>query len=262
VKDKEISTQQGKIADRLKIFETPSILYNYISFYVMGGIFLSFGIAMFYLDLSNPETMFTLFPLSSIESIMHWPIYYGIILLLTLNFLKVGTKLKRTKPIHGARKVFRLLAIISSVCLYLLSVIHIIFYEINLFSIVFVDSHSPPFAAVTFIIGPILFGLICLLFVSLLLTTVLELVEKKDRKIVNKKPLVLMLIIFLIFTYSFYYIFIEYGLSKVGEGNLGLLISRVVLCILYCIIGTILLVIKRRWKNQLETSPEWNKIWN
>jgi len=171
----------------------------------MGGIFLITGIILFFLDLTKIETRFILFPILTIEKILYWPIYYGIILLLTLNFLKAGTKLKRTKPIHGARKIFKIIAIISSACLYLLSVIYIIFYEINLYFITFLGENM--FSGILFIIGPTTFSFFCILFLSLLLTTVLEAAEKERRKRVNKKPLVLMLIIFLIFFYAFYEFF-------------------------------------------------------
>jgi len=53
-----------------------------------------------------------------------------------------------------------------------------------------------------------------------------------------------------------------YGLSGIGEGNLGYMVSRIVLCVLFCIIGTILLVMKRKWRSQEKFNPESNGIWN
>jgi len=237
--------------EKLRFLESPSIQYSYVIMFAIGGLFLIFGIIYSQLDLFSEAAGKIVYPISIIERLLTTIIYYGVILFLALNFVKISRWFKWKEPVPIANNITKILALFSSTSLFLMNIVYFIYYEVTYYRyIVKIDYGVGEWISFlrneSYYMLLVMVALLLLLAGSFIIGTILELIERRDIKGVNYRPIILIVAIAIVYTFIFYGTYIILRFDFMGNRNVGLLVYRLVQCALYCINGTIFILMSRK----------------
>jgi len=244
----EENNQKEITIEKLRFLDSSSIHYSYIIMFVIGGIILIFGIIYSQIDLASENALDVTYPISIIEHLLRLIIFFGVILFLTFNFVKISKWLEWKKPVLIANNITKILALFSSSGLFLMNVIYFIYYEVNYFKyIIKISEWWGVELWIDIVRGPLHYMdivkmiFIFILLASLILSTILNIIYRRDIKRANYRPMILAGVIAIVYTFMFYGTWISFRFDHIGKWNLGLLVYRLVLSALYFINGTIFL---------------------
>ena len=250
----DASKKEQLTINKLRFLETTSIQYSYIIMFVIGGLVLIFGIIFSQLDLSSEAADKIVYPLTSIERFLIKIMYFGVIFLLSLNFVKVSKWSEWEEPVPKARNITKISAVFSSTCLFVMEIVYYIYYEI--FNFEYMISIGGDFDAwrrgymIEVALNLVILVFLCLLIVSLFAGIIVEVIDNRDVRRIDYRPVILAIAIVIVYTFMFYGSRISGLLANILSRNVGLFVSRLVHAILFFINGAIFLLLDMKQKKK------------
>lgn len=251
ISDDEI--EETVVIEKLRFLESESIKYSYILLYILGGLILVMAIIFSLLDLSKNQVIQSYQSYQHVQQILRIVVFYGVILALTLNFLKSSTWQRWREPVSLTKNIIKICAILSSTGVFIIATTSGIYLEIiklklegtNLWEIPVVGPDINFHMYFSLIQTMLIFVLIFAGF--LVLDVIMDIIQKREIGKADFRPAVLLLALATVYTYNYYQVFI---IDRIANLNVQIFVNGLIISFLYIIDGTIFLLLDRKGKKK------------